>query len=148
MAALDVATGKVTGQMVEHHRSEEFLAFLDLVSEGIKPGTPVHVILDNVSSLKSAEVNQRLKDHPDWTFHFTPTSASWKNAAEGFFSKLSRQRLKHANFNSLDACIAAIERYIEHHNAADARPFRWSKEPEDLVEAWKKGHQKLQDSAS
>ena len=148
MAALDVATGKVTGQMVERHRSEKFLAFLDLVSEGIKPGTPVHVILDNVSSHKPAEVNQRLKDHPDWTFHFTPTSASWMNAAEDFFSKLSRQRLKHAIFNSLDECITAIERYIEHHNAADARPFRWSKEPEDLAEAWKKGHQKLQKSAS
>ena len=134
--------------MVERHRSEQFLVFLDLVSEGIKPGTSVHVILDNVSFHKSAEVNQWLKDHPDWMFHFTPTSASWRNAVEGFFSRLSRQRRKHANLNSLDACIAAIERYIEHHNAADARPFRWSKEPEDLVEAWKRRHQKLQDSSS
>ena len=148
MAALDVATGKVTGQMVARHRSEEFLAFLDLVSEGIKPGTQVHVVLDNVSSHKSAEVNEWLKDNANWTFHFTPTSASWMNAVEGFFSKLSRQRLKHAIFNSLDECIAAIEGYIEHHNANDARPFRWSKKPEDLVEAWKKGHQKLQESAS
>ena len=148
MAALDVATGKVTGQMVERHRSKEFLAFLDLVSEGIEPGTPVHVILDNVSSHKSAEVNQWLKDHPDWTFRFTPTSASWMNAVEGFFSRLSRQRLKHAIFNSLDECIAAIVGYIEHHNATDARPFRWSKLPEDLVEAWKEGPRKLQESAS
>ncbi len=54
----------------------------------------------------------------------------------------------HAIFNSLDECIAAIEGYIEHHNSNDARPFRWSKAPEDLVEAWKKGHQKLQESAS
>ncbi len=145
MAALDVATGKVTGQMVERHRSEEFLAFLDLVSEGIKPGTQLHVVLDNVSSHKSAEVNEWLKDNSNWTFHFTPTSASWMNAVEGFFSRLSRQRLKHAIFNSLDECIAAIEGYIEHHNANDARPFRWSKKPEDLVEAWKKGHQKLQE---
>ena len=89
--ALDVATGKVTGQMVQRHRSEEFLAFLELVSEGIEPGTQVHVILDNVSSHKSAEVNEWLKDNPNWTFHFTPTSASWMNAVEGFFSKLLRQ---------------------------------------------------------
>lgn len=148
MAALDVATGKVTGRMVARHRSEEFLAFLELVSEGIEPETQVHVILDNVSSHKSAEVNEWLKNNPNWTFHFTPTSASWMNAVEGFFSKLSRQRLRHAIFNSLDECIAAIEGYIEHHNSNDARPFRWSKAPEDLVEAWKKGHQKLQESAS
>ena len=66
----------------------------------------------------------------------------------GVFSKLSRQRLKQAVFNSLDECIAAIEGYTEHHNTNDARPFRWSKAPEDHVEAWKKGHQKLQESAS
>ena len=148
MAALDVATGKVTGQMVERHRSEEFLAFLDNVSEGIKPGDEVHVILDNVSSHKLAEVNEWLKSNANWTFHFTPTLASWMNAVEGFFSKLSRQRLKHAIFNSLDECVAAIEGYIKHHNANDARPFRWSKQPEDLVEAGKKEHQKLQELAS
>ena len=92
MAALDVSTGKVTGQMVERHRSEEFLAFLDLVADGIEPGTDVHMILDNVSSHKSAMVNEWLKDRPHWTFHFTPTSASWTNAVEGFFWKLAIER--------------------------------------------------------
>ena len=32
--------------------------------------------------------------HPRWSFHFTPTSASWLNAVEGFFAKrpaVSRQ---------------------------------------------------------
>ena len=148
LTALDIATGKVVGRMVERHRLEEFLAFLDRVAEGIEPGTPVHVVLDNVSSHKSAEVHEWLRDRRDWTFHFTPTSASWMNAVEGFFSKLSRQRLKNAIFDSLDECIAAVEGYIDHHNANDARPFRWSKKPEDLVEAWKKGHQKLQEMAS
>ena len=145
LAALDVATGKVVGRTVERHRSAEFLDFLDHVAEGIEPGTPVHVILDNVSSHRSAEVHEWLKSHPDWTFHFTPTSASWMNAVEGFFSKLARQRLKNAVFDSLDACIAAIGGYIEHHNARDARPFRWSRGPEDLVESWKRGHRRLQE---
>ena len=148
LAALDTATGKVVGRTVERHRSAEFLAFLDHVAEGIAPGTQVHVILDNVSSHKSAEVHEWLKGRPDWTFHFTPTSASWMNAVEGFFSKLTRQRLKDAVFDSLDECVAAIEGYIEHHNASDARPFRWSRKPEDLVEAWKRGHQKLEEMAS
>ena len=67
------------------------------------------------------------------------------NAVEGFFSKLARQRLKNAVFDSPDACIAAIEGYIEHHNARDARPFRWSRGPEDLVESWKRGHRRLQE---
>ena len=67
-----------------------------------------------------------------FAFHFTPTSAFWLNAVVGFVSKLSRQRLKHAIFNSLDRCISAIEDNIEHHNANDARPFRWSKKSEDF----------------
>ncbi len=148
LAALDVATGKVVGQTVERHRSAEFTAFLDHVAEGIEPGTPVHVILDNVSSHKSAEVHEWLGSRPDWTFHFTPTSASWMNAVEGFFPELTRQRLKDAVFDSLDDCVAAIEGYIEHHNASDARPFRWSRNPEDLVASWKRGHRKLQEMAA
>ncbi|MCY4314840.1 MAG: transposase, partial [Roseovarius sp.] len=107
--------------------------------------TPVHVILDNVSSHRSAEVHEWLKDHPDWTFHFTPTSASWMNAVEGFFSRLVRQRLKNAVFDSLDARVAAIGACIEHRNARDARPFRWSRGPEDLAGSWKRGHRKLQE---
>ncbi len=66
------------------------------------------------------------------------------NAVEGFFSRLSRQRLKHAIFNSPGECIAATESCTRHHNANHTHPFRWSKKPEDFVEAWKRGHQKLQ----
>ena len=70
------------------------------------------------------------------------------NAVEGFFPELTRQRLKDAVFDSLDDCVAAIEGYIEHHNASDARPFRWSRNPEDLVASWKRGHRKLQEMAA
>ncbi|MCY3983711.1 MAG: IS630 family transposase, partial [Roseovarius sp.] len=98
---------------------------------------------------RSAEVREWLKGHPDWTFHFTPTSAprmsAVMNAVEGFFSRPARQRLKNAVFDSLDACVAAIEGCIEHRNARDARPFRWSRGPEDLAGSWKRGHRKLQE---
>ncbi len=138
LAALDAATGKVGGQAVERRLSEEFLAFLGQVAEGIAPGTLVHVILDNVSSRKSAEARAWLKDRPDWTFRFTPTSASWMNAVEDLFPKLSRQRLKHATFNSAGECVSAVECCIGNHNASDPRPFLWSRKSEDPVEAWKK----------
>ncbi len=41
-----------------------------------------------------------LDRHRRVTFHFTPTSASWLNAAEGFFAKLSKRRLKRGVFRS------------------------------------------------
>ncbi len=144
LAALDVATGKVVGQMTARHRSEDFCAFPDHAAEGLDPDAEVHVILDNLPAHRSARVHAWLADHPNWTFHFTPTSASWTDAVEGFFSKLARQRLKNAIFNSLDGCIAAVEAYIGHHNANDARPFRWSRDPDDPVASWKRGHRRLQ----
>ena len=76
MAVLDVATGKVTGRMAGRHRSEEFPPFLDHVAEGTAPGTQVHAILDSVSSHKSVEVGEWLKNSARWTFHSTPTPAS------------------------------------------------------------------------
>ncbi len=133
LTALDVATGRMT----ERHRSEDFVAFLDHVAEGLAADMDVHVILDNVSSHKSATVLKWLVDHPRWHFHFTPTSASWVNAVEGFFSKLARQRLKHAISNSLAECVAAVKGFIAHHNEHQVRPFRWSKSPDDWVQSWK-----------
>ena len=60
---------------------------------------------------------------------------------------MSRQRLGNAVFDSLDACLAAIEGAINHHKAHHARPFRWSRKPEDRVEAGKRGHHKLHERA-
>jgi transposase len=53
-----------------------------------------------------------LERHPRFTFHFTPTSASWINAVEGFFAKLTKRRLKRGVFLSLVALQAAINRFL------------------------------------
>jgi len=42
-----------------------------------------------------------LSRHPRWIFHFTPTSASWLNAVETFFSKMTRQRIHRGVFRSI-----------------------------------------------
>jgi transposase len=49
-----------------------------------------------------------LTRHPRWTFHFTPTSASWLNAVENFFSKMTRQRIRRGVFRSFADLQAAI----------------------------------------
>ena len=130
--------------MTERHRSEDFVAFLDHVAVGLDADMDVHVILDNLSSHKSTTVLNWLVDHPRWHFHLTSTSASWVNAVEDFVSKLARQRLKHAIFNSLAECMAAVEGFIAHHNEHPARPFRWSKSLEDLVQSWKNGYHMIE----
>jgi transposase len=62
-------------------------------------------------------VRQWLARHPRWTFHFTPTSASWLNAVEGFFAKLTKRRLKRGIFLSVVDLQAAINRFVIEHNA-------------------------------
>jgi transposase len=80
--------------------------------------------------------------HPRWTFHFTPTSASWLNAVEGFFAKLTRRRLKRGVFCSVVQLQVTINRFLAETNA-DPKPFRWTKEPDKIIAAVKRGHQVL-----
>jgi hypothetical protein len=54
-----------------------------------------------------------------------PTSASWLNAVEGFFSILTRRCRARGMFKSVDF-EAAIARYIREHNKTP-KPFVWTK---------------------
>ena len=76
---------------------------------------------------------------PRWTFHLTPTSSSWMNAVEEFFAKLTSRRLKYAILNSIDECETPILRFIEAHNNTEAKPFRWTADPEKIITARKRG---------
>jgi len=64
-----------------------------------------------------------------WVFHFAPTSASWLNAVEGFFAKLTRQRLKRGVFKGIVDLQAAINRYLAETND-NPKPFTWTADPE------------------
>jgi len=80
--------------------------------------------------------------HPRWTFHFTPTSASWLNAIEGFFAKLTNRRLKRGVFRSIPE-LQAIDRFVAETNA-DPKPFLWSARPNRILAAVKRGKEKLE----
>ena len=60
--------------------------------------------------------------HPPWAFHFTPTSASWLNAVENVFSKMTRQRIRRGVFHSIVDLQNAINAYLAEHNASP-KPF-------------------------
>ena len=115
-AALNVLDGTVLGRCMQRHRHGEFIRFLNAVEAAVPAGKLVHVILDNYGSHKHPRVRAWLARHPRWTFHFTPTSASWLNAVEGFFSALTRRRLQRGTFTGVVDLQAAINRYIAEHN--------------------------------
>jgi transposase len=125
-AALSVLDGTVIGRNMQRHRHQEFIRFLGTIERQVPAGKIIHVILDNYAAHKHPKVRAWLARHPRWVFHFTPTSASWLNAVEGFFSVLTRRRLKRGTFHSIVDLQAAINRYIDEHNN-DPKPFVWTK---------------------
>jgi transposase len=83
-----------------------------------------------------------LARHPRWTFHFTPTSASWLNAVEGFFAKLTKRRLKRGVFRSIVDLQAAINRFLAETNH-QPKPFIWTADPDKIIAAVDRGRQAL-----
>ena len=142
-AALNVLDGKVIGRCMQRHRHQEFIRFLNAVeATNVPAGKLIHAIADNYATHKHPKVRQWLARHPRWTFHFTPTSASWLNAVEGFFAKLTKRRLKRGVFRSIVELQAAINRFLRETNE-QPRPFRWTKDPHKIIAAVKGGYQVL-----
>ena len=142
-AALNVLDGSVIGRNMQRHRHQEFIRFLNAVEREVPPGKTIHAILDNYATHKHPKVRAWLARHPRWTFHFTPTSCSWLNAVETFFSRLTRRRLKRGVFHSLVDLQAAINRFIAEANQ-NPKPFVWTADPDRVLAAVKRGKQALE----
>jgi transposase len=134
-AAFDVATGQVMGRMTQRHRAKEFLDFLRQIERSTPADLDLHLILDNSSTHKTEEVQKFLRNHPRFHFHFTPTSASWLNAVETWFSQLERRAIHRGVFTSVDDLRQEIRRYIEAHNDYTAKPFKWTKSAQAILDA-------------
>ena len=130
-AALEIATGEVTGACYPQHRHQEFLAFLNQLVE-LYPRRPLHVVLDNSSTHSTPEVERWLERHKRVHFHFTPTGASWMNMVEIWFSILTNQQVRRGTYNHVPELITAIEQFIAGYNQR-AQPFVWTKTPEQIL---------------
>jgi transposase len=130
------------GRNMQRHRHQEFIRFLNAIEREAPAGKMVHAILDNYAAHRHPEVRKWLARHPRWTFHFTPTSASWLNAVEGFFATLSKRRLKRGVFRSVVDLQAAINRFLDDHNL-QSKPFQWVAHPNKIIAAVKRGQQTL-----
>src|SRR4051812_26991411 len=130
-AALEIATGEVTGACYPQHRHQEFLAFLNHLIRAY-PRRSLHVVLDNSSTHCTPEVATWLKRHTRVHFHFTPTSASWMNMVEIWFSILTKQQVRRGVYHDVPELIAAIETFIAGYNQR-AQPFVWTKTAEQVL---------------
>jgi transposase len=124
-AALNVLDGSVIGRCMQRHRHAEFIRFLNAVEAEVPAGKLIKAVVDNYATHKHPKVKAWPARHLRWTFHFTPTSGSWLNAVETFFSTLTRRRIRRGSFGSIVELQAAIKRYLAEHNA-EPRPFVWT----------------------
>jgi len=142
-AALDVATGKVIGQCMTRHRHQEWLKFLRRIDAETPKCLDVHLIADNYATHKHPKVQAWLKRHPRFHMHFTPTSASWLNQVERFFGLITEDRIRCGVFKSVAELEAAIQQYLDHHNA-DPKPFVWTASAAAILEKVARGQQTLE----
>jgi transposase len=130
-AALNIATGHVTDACYPRHRHQEFLRFLKQVAAAY-PGQNLHVVCDNYATHKHAEVKAWLAKNPRVTLHFTPTSCSWLNLVECFFSVITRQAIRRGSFTSVKELTAAIGAFIDNWND-HPHPFAWTKDADEIL---------------
>jgi transposase len=146
-AALDVLTGSVIGQCLPRHRHVEFLKFLRTIDREVPNGLNIHLILDNYATHNHPNVKAWLARHPRFELHFTPTSSSWLNMIEIFFSKLTDKAIRRGIFHSVPALIDAIQNYLAAHNE-NPKPFQWTATADQILAKVRRGRVTLDAIAS
>jgi transposase len=144
-AALDLTTGKVLGALHSRHRAIEFKRFLASIDREVPADLDVHIVLDNSSTHKTPAIQKWLLAHPRFVLHFTPTSASWLNLVERWFSELTSKLLKRAAHRSVRALNTDIRAWIETWNQ-DPRPYVWTKTADQILNSIARYCERINDS--
>jgi transposase len=144
-AALDVASGKVIGQLHRRHRAKEFLKFLATIERNVPAQLEVHLVMDNYGTHKTAAVKAWFARHARFHPHFTPTSASWINQVERWFALLTEKQIKRGSHRSTLALEQAIRDYLAIYNKAP-QPLVWTKSADDILASVARFCKRISDS--
>jgi transposase len=131
-AALDMATGKVIGSLHRRHRASEFKKFLERIDAEVPDELDVHLVLDNYATHKTPDIMRWLLRHPRFHLHFTPTSSSWLNVVERWFSELTTKKIKRGAHTSVQALERDIRHWIANWNE-DPKPYVWVKTADQIL---------------
>ena len=136
-AALNIATGKVIGQLHRRHRASEFLDFLRAIEAAVPAKLEVHLVMDNYGTHKTPSVKRWLSRHPRFHAHFTPTSASWLNQVERWFATLTQKQIRRGTHRSTIELEKAIRSYLDVYNKQPT-PFVWTKTADQILDSIKR----------
>jgi transposase len=125
IAAMNVVTGQVLGDIITRNDSAAFCAFLAQIDQAIPRHLDIFLVMDNGSSHTSRATRAWLAARPRFRVTRTPVHASWLNMAEIFFSILQRRMLRRGEFTSRAQLASQILEFISRYDDT-ARPFRWT----------------------
>lgn len=131
-AALNMLDGTVIGDCMPRHRHQEFIRFLQTIDTKTPLDLELHLIVDNYGTHKHPRVQRWLKRHPRFHLHFIPTSSSWLNLVERWFSDISTKRIRRGSFKNVKELIMVIKKYIEAHNQ-NPKVFVWTASVESIM---------------
>jgi len=148
LAAFEVSSGTVYGQLHDGHSSPYWETFLKDIVARYSKDQKIHLIQDNFSTHSTPALCQLIaelcevplpklktqKERRQWlmsedkrmVFHYLPTHASWLNQIEIWFSTLSKRFLKRSSFSSLRELKEKIMRFIQYYNMEFAHPYAWT----------------------
>jgi len=125
LAAIDLLTGHIHGQVVDRHRSLEFVSFLKSLDKHYPANMKLRVVLDNHSAHISKETRTYLATVPNrFEFIFTPKHGSWLNLIESFFAKMAKSMLRGIRVSSKVELKTRILLFLKEINKTPV-VFRW-----------------------
>jgi transposase len=136
-AALDIASGRVIGKTFRRHRAIEFRKFLDEIDRQVPVEFDIHLVMDNYATHKTDMIKRWLLRHPRFHVHFTPTTSSWLNLVESFFSIVERNVTSRGVHRSTRALEKDVREFLEAHNQ-DPKPFVWTKTADQILSSIKR----------
>jgi transposase len=110
----------------------DFQQFLGQIDKNVPSDLSVHVVLDNLSTHKTAAARRWFARHPRFQVHFTPTYSSWLNQVERWFGLLEQKQLKRSSHRNVAELEKAIYEFIDVSNDAP-KPFVWTKSADDIL---------------
>jgi transposase len=144
-AALNLATGEITHQLTPRHRAVEFKKFLALIDKSVPAGLDVHVVIDNASTHKTPAIQKWVLAHPRFHVAFTPTSSSWMNLVERWFSEITEKWIRRGTHRSVKELTDSITEWIGSWNEAP-RPYVWHKSADEILDSLAGYLQRIGDS--
>jgi hypothetical protein len=95
---------------------------LQTIDREVPAELDVHLVIDNASTHKTPAVKKWLLAHPRFVVHFTPTSSSWLNLVERWFSEPTTKKLRRGTHRSVRQLNSDIRAWIDIWND-DPKPF-------------------------